>query len=311
MLLFIGNGNDSAGISKCVSIHLMLLFIWTTLENVSKENCFNTSHVTLYRIRNDSKANWFLFQYISCYSLSSGAGLAGTDAIAFQYISCYSLSKSGQISADLINRFNTSHVTLYLWRNRQRIRHFRFQYISCYSLSGWTCINAWFSTVSIHLMLLFIESELAQGITLWVVSIHLMLLFITDSPSRVAHNKKFQYISCYSLSVDQISSLIASMRFNTSHVTLYRALDIRAPRILQFQYISCYSLSISSALNSARSMVSIHLMLLFIPLGCYVSRRTLMVSIHLMLLFIAADFLIDATGLPFQYISCYSLSLVL
>ena len=96
----------------------------------------------------------------------------------------------------------------------------------------------------------------------------------------------FQYISCYSLSINSKMTVYLIARFNTSHVTLYQykacKLHIRPERFntshvtlylegeiieekpLTFQYISCYSLSISCPICFFRTVVSIHLMLLFI-----------------------------------------------
>ena len=139
--------------------------------------------------------------------------------------------------------------------------------------------------------------------------------------------------------------------FNTSHVTLYHYQDQEGGIWFEFQYISCYSLSgfmgngqnIIKRFNTShvtlyrntrcggegKSIVSIHLMLLFIELrkqlkkakegfqyiSCYslsespsdykFERR---VSIHLMLLFIHSGWLQEEMEKRFQYISCYSLS---
>ena len=139
---------------------------------------FNTSHVTLYRKWKRNSEILFLFQYISCYSLSgwykpctSGSGVSihlmllfirrRQDGrfifITFQYISCYSLSKDLRSIQYIHCCFNTSHVTLY--RNRN-------------------CSNAGPGLVSIHLMLLFIRQMQHYGWLRICVSIHLMLLFI-------------------------------------------------------------------------------------------------------------------------------------
>ena len=77
----------------CVSIHLMLLFIFATLSD---------------------SAVMPMFQYISCYSLSSIHSLCFSGRILFQYISCYSLSRV----------INGTFGECWM-----------FQYISCYSLS--------------------------------------------------------------------------------------------------------------------------------------------------------------------------------
>ena len=78
-------------VTRIVSIHLMLLFIWFNRISIYWLMCFNTSHVTLY-----------LFE-ISSFDLSS----------TFQYISCYSLSHGMRILCSITQRFNTSHVTLH------------------------------------------------------------------------------------------------------------------------------------------------------------------------------------------------------
>ena len=78
--------------------------------------------------------------------------------------------------------------------------------------------------------------------------------------------------------------------------------------LFTFQYISCYSLSMTKSKSRSSVVVSIHLMLLFIPvLPCQLARRT-RVSIHLMLLFIRIILFGFWQSLTFQYISCYSLS---
>ena len=100
-------------------------------------------------------------------------------------------------------------------------------------------------------------------------------------------NRLFQYISCYSLSVTGNTYGAKDVRFNTSHVTLYRK-TIQYPQypFCRFQYISCYSLSWSITDNKRLKRVSIHLMLLFIKTGGINDGKIITVSIHLMLLFI-------------------------
>ena len=117
----------------------------------------------------------------------------------FQYTSCYSLSSSASCFSFLLPGFNTSHVTLYRCKGPRK------------------CPG---SLVSIHLMLLFIffSTSLANVLA---VSIHLMLLFITSSQNIYYQYNPFQYISCYSLSVNILILFLLSLCFNTSHVTLY------------------------------------------------------------------------------------------
>ena len=129
-----------------------------------------------------------------------------------------------------------------------------------------------------------------------------------DIVSWCGNSSLFQYISCYSLSQNSCRTEDSLMSFNTSHITLYRSLF---------------------RTSSDSSIVSIHLMLLFIGFRTETVISCIWVSIHLMLLFIipalpgpertvasfnTSLFIILARFIPqrrwlFQYISCYSLSL--
>ena len=75
---------------------------------------FNTSHVTLYLVRRPYQKRGQEFQYISCYSLSITPCINKVNRKRFQYISCYSLSLPVIRKELQHQRFNTSHVTLYL-----------------------------------------------------------------------------------------------------------------------------------------------------------------------------------------------------
>ena len=177
MLLFI-TARDRDRLCYWVSIHLMLLFI--ELLSARIWIAFVFQYISCYSLslaKEIAEMAIDLFQYISCYSLSELAKGYEAAYILFQYISCYSLSMISSVHLKITKCFNTSHVTLY----RQSISllhlYLKFQYISCYSLS-------------------IIE-------TLWnvkkFVSIHLMLLFISLT----------------------ILGIVQHPCFNTSHVTLY------------------------------------------------------------------------------------------
>ena len=113
----------------------MLLFISTHREARIIGRSFNTSHVTLYRVR----------ELISGYRAGVSIHLMllfisnnrykRRQSTKFQYISCYSLS------------------ALIIGSSRFLLM---FQYISCYSLSGCVRRVCNIRFVSIHLMLLFI-----------------------------------------------------------------------------------------------------------------------------------------------------------
>ena len=86
------------------------------------------------------------------------------------------------------------------------------------------------------------------------VSIHLMLLFIFFCILFLLSPSWFQYISCYSLSVQGAAEMPWLISFNTSHVTLYLASfsDITFPNVgfntshvtlYLFQYFTCKCLS--------------------------------------------------------------------
>ena len=92
-------------------------------------------------------------------------------------------------------------------------------------------------------MLLFIFSNSSCSFPRILISIHLMLLFIISSPCLFSPFFKFQYISCYCLSVPFNKFLFCYIHFNTSHVTVYRNGRVQP--------------------NSCK-LISIHLMLLFI-----------------------------------------------
>ena len=159
----------------------MLFFIGDgSIFDLKDNSRFNTSHVILYLLDKPLPFKGKMFQYISCYSLSSAA-----------------------LSACPKNTgFNTSHVILYHKKEIIEMLEKMFQYISCYSLSGMLLWNQEKDySVSIHLMLFFIGKEYFFG-QLW---------------------GGFQYISCYSLSILGFSIFSLCIRFNTSHVILYRA----------------------------------------------------------------------------------------
>ena len=161
--------------------------------------------------------------------------------------------------------FNTSHVTVYL----------------CPPSS--TGVN---SPISIHLMLLFIfvrrrtynyrKDFNTSHVTVYHVATLISVRFY-----------RFQYISCYCLSLSQtflihlqcnfntshvtvyrydfFISLSSHWHFNTSHVTVYRRFIIPPPFLagdFNTSHVTVYRYTRSSPTSS--NLISIHLMLLFI-----------------------------------------------
>ena len=118
----------------------------------------------------------------------------------------------------------------------------KFQYISCYCLSFCIRFCCHPTSISIHLMLLFISKAGARERRISKISIHLMLLFIKSQEDVV---------NCLN-------------HFNTSHVTVYQIQPPIQELTLPFQYISCYCLSIPASVVLETFCISIHLMLLFI-----------------------------------------------
>ena len=135
-------------------------------------------------------------------------------------------------------------------------------------------------------MLLFIHIDIMQKNPNCIISKHLMLLFIVSATVTFPPPNAFQNISCYCLSNREI---------------LFRAKKV-------FQNISCYCLSGTALRWHDRTLISKHLMLLFI---CHISLEANMadtISKHLMLLFIHRYQEQSGSREQFQNISYYCLS---
>ncbi len=92
MLLFISAPEHQNYIDKDVSIHHMLLFINRKFGTPLKFNVVSIHHMLLFITNPEEKAvHFFLFQYITCYSLSKRNEQSRRPGW-FQYITCYSLS---------------------------------------------------------------------------------------------------------------------------------------------------------------------------------------------------------------------------
>ena len=161
-----------------------------------------------------------------------------------------------------------------------------FQYISCYSLSEYgnlkklqkSCFNT--SHVTLYLNVKqFIEKRKR-------VSIHLMLLFILLLQPVQNCQARFQYISCYSLSL--VIEFQETVTEEFQYISCYSLSGStwQTETLQKFQYISCYSLSVSES-DTFRTLWT------FQYISCYSlsngkknSRNGQQVSIHLMLLFI-------------------------
>ena len=129
------------------------------------------------------------------------------------------------ISQDLayIKRFNTSHVTLYHGG----------------TLNPWTA-GTGFNTSHVTLYRKTVSHRKAKR----HVSIHLMLLFIGNLTITFSDGDRFQYISCYSLSVQHSPHGLVQNLVSIHLMLLFinNALEDTIT-FSEFQYISCYSLS--------------------------------------------------------------------
>ena len=140
----------------------------------------------------------------------------------------------------------------------------------------------------------------------------------------------FQYISCYGLSIWQITIKGLLLNFNTSHVTVYRPLQAHRFFHHTFQYIPCYGLSQCSALlrllsayfntshvtvyPMAKSLIHI------IPTDFNTSHVTVYLYLQTQWIYGLVNFntshvtvypfewVDNASGSAFQYIPCYGLS---
>ena len=140
---------------------------------------FNTSHVVVYLNIFIDIYFEFLFQYISCCSLSYSRTSSAFVRFRFQYISCCSLSHCQACCRISISNFNTSHVVVYHKQpcttgENKNI----FQYISCCSLSLSVCL-------CLHFLHHFNTSH---------------VVVYRESQMKKFELTRFQYISCCSLS---------------------------------------------------------------------------------------------------------------
>ena len=157
------------------------------------------------------------------------SGLLAIVNARFQNISCYCLST-----------YSPFFIT---W-------HGKFQNISCYCLSHPLLIILCLSSISKHLMLLFIAECRRISVRRYGISKHLMLLFI--SCNFFSANLLYP-ISKHLMLLFILFPLLIKYplsHFKTSHVIVYPYLDAMPESVSPFQNISCYCLSIG-AIGSA------------------------------------------------------------
>ena len=140
----------------------------------------------------------------------------------FQYISCYSLSGLPIFAEAIEERFNTSHVTLYLNSGQYKtLGSLRFNTSHVTLYQPCRCWWEWgrsFNTSHVTLYLFKITS-VGGPYTRFNTS-HVTRYL--EEACKKACEFMFQYISCYSLSSISGQKPQQASSFNTSHVTLYR-----------------------------------------------------------------------------------------
>ena len=119
-----------------ISIHLMLLFINKTMQELNIKYNFNTSHVTVYRLVHFQVLVQELISIHLMLLFISDIPNSSAMYVRFQYISCYCLSC--RLHSNIVaNVFISIHLMLlFIYDNSNRYLWFYiFQYISCYCLS--------------------------------------------------------------------------------------------------------------------------------------------------------------------------------
>ena len=257
-------------LSDIVSIHLMLLFIRSVVNP-----CYKLDIVSIHLMLLFIPAPWeppVLFLSVSIH-------------LMLLFIAVW-----WRFSISTRGRFNTSHVTLYRGRR-----------------SGLIDMDCCFNT---------------SHVTLYrVLEIRLTL-----------NRPKFQYISCYSL-----SALVLSWRENRNvsiHLMLLFIVDCKSCK-RSFSIVSIHLMllfiEIMEHRETAKNCVSIHLMLLFIWYrmqghlfpnsrfntshvtlyrlsDCQNNQLHIRFNTSHVTLYRIRTWLINRSGISFQYISCYSLS---
>ena len=174
--------------------------------------------------------------------------------------------------------FNTSHVTVYhgnVQQNLAQQRNFNTSHVTVYrGVPAFTIFLPKFQYISCYCL-----SGRSPNINwLQIISIHLMLLFIG----------LFIYI------------LLWRHKISIHLMLLFIFKDLDTSSVVQwFQYISCYCLSCQNRTSCNHSIISIHLMLLFIDAFKLFIILNAKISIHLMLLFIYPN--APATGATYYF----------
>ena len=125
-----------------------------------------------------------LFQYISCYGLSSSRKTNCDSFLKFQYISCYGLSLFLTVIIRSVKYFNTSHVTVYHVNPSYQLftsAYFNTSHVTVYRINN------------------FYFDKIMEDFNTSHVTVYLSMISINVDAAPL-----FQYISCYGLSRSEI-----------------------------------------------------------------------------------------------------------
>ena len=182
--------------------HVTVYRIWMLIKMERNQN-FNTSHVTVYLSVTDfGSTNSSVFQYISCYGLSFRKGNHLLQNCIFQYISCYGLSytyfdlMSGLFAFQYISCYGLSKTF-----TEDFYTYLLFQYISCYGLSKIQNLvfqeKIHFNTSHVTVYLQYVIHAEEKHVNF--NTSHVTVYHYTKDRTRDII--RFQYISCYGLSI--------------------------------------------------------------------------------------------------------------
>ena len=272
---------------KHISKHLMLKFIFQSVNHLVASWYFKTSYVEVYLRRLCN--SWRIFR-ISKHLM-----------LKFIIINQRKSIQRTMISKHLMLKFIPLASYSFLFRP-----YFKTSYVEVYLFKAFGCWVVW--QISKHLMLKFIKTCLAFTITSnlfqnilcwslsgradqrgWIYEQFQNILCWSLSAVATSHTSiliGFQNILCWSLS--QCAKLMCEMHehFKTSYVEVYLFRWLYLLVMLWFQNILCWSLSIQAVRRNRHWKISKHLMLKFIKIFEVFKECELLISKHLMLKFI-------------------------
>ena len=254
------------------------------------------------------KRTYVKFQYISCYCLSTSSRCPILVFYHFNtsHVTVYQEIQKHKGTCNVISihlmllfirfiipppfltgDFNTSHVTVYqeiLLESQYQLSNFNTSHVTVYHRLSLSIIhfikNFNTSHVTVYPIHFFMyrDNFKFQYISCYCLSI--------IANMNVESTLLFQYISCYCLSELLKRNMDDRRNFNTSHVTVYLKRDDCDFCSTIFQYISCYCLSFCSlppfsvGVDFNTSHVTVYL------IRSHIIINSIYISIHLMLLFI-------------------------